>query len=99
MVDENLNTRISLLESRVQDIMRRFDGLQDYYISFKDNNALEQRVAILEREVELVESTINNKVEKTEFSLVKSVVYGSIALILVAVVTTILWSIGLKVGK
>lgn len=98
-MEENLNTRISLLESRVSEIMRRFDGLQDHFYSFRDSSALEQRVAILEREVELVESTIKNKVEKSEFSLVKSVVYGSVALILVAVVTTLLWSVGLKVGK
>ena len=93
---ESLDTRVALLEERVKHILENFDGLNKFFTVIKETSNLEQRVALLEAEVEVLESKILAKVDKTEFWPIKSIVYGGAAMILLAVLATILVAIGLK---
>ena len=64
---ESLDTRVALLEERVKHILENFDGLNKFFTVIKETSNLEQRVALLEAEVEVLESKLLAKVDKTEF--------------------------------
>jgi 7-cyano-7-deazaguanine synthase in queuosine biosynthesis len=96
MTDQSLDTRIALLEDRVKFALHQFGGLDKFFTIIKDTSNLEQRVALLEQEVEVLESRISNKVEKNEFTPVRLLVFGFAALILGAVITAFLVNTGLK---
>jgi len=93
---ESLDTRVALLEERVKHILENFDGLDRFFTLIKETSSIEQRVALLEAEVEVLETKLGSKVDKNEFWPVKSIVYGGAAIILLAVLGTILLGIGLK---
>ena len=96
MTDQSLDTRIALLEDCVKFALHQFGGLDKFFTIIKDTSNLEQRVALLEQEVEVLESRISNKVEKNEFTPVRLLVFGFAALILGAVITAFLVNTGLK---
>ena len=96
MTDQSLDTRIALLEDRVKFALHQFGGLDKFFTIIKDTSNLEQRVALLEQEVEVLESRISNKVEKNEFTPDRLLVFGFAALILGAVITAFLVNTGLK---
>ena len=96
MTDQSLDTRIALLEDRVKFALHQFGGLDKFFTIIKDTSNLEQRVALLEQEVEVLESRISNNVEKNEFTPVRLLVFGFAALILGAVITAFLVNTGLK---
>lgn len=93
---ESLDTRVALLEERVKHILENFDGLDRFFTLIKETSSIEQRVALLEAEVEVLETKLKSKVDKNEFWPVKSIVYGGAAIILLAVLGTVLIGIGLK---
>jgi hypothetical protein len=97
MVEQSLDIRVALLEERVHNVLIQFDGLDRFFTSIKNNSDLEQRVALLEQEVEVLENKIKTKVEKNEFTPVKALVFGFAAIVLVAVIGAILLSIGIKI--
>jgi predicted nuclease with TOPRIM domain len=88
-MNESLDTRVALLEERVKQILENFDGLGKFFTVIKETSNLEQRVALLEAEVEVLESKLLAKVDKNEFWPVKSIVYGGAAIVLLAVLGTV----------
>lgn len=97
MAEQSLDIRIAILEERVHNVMVQFDGLDRFFTIVKDTSNLEQRVALLEQEVEVLETRIKNKVEKNEFTPVKALAFGFAGIILVAVIGALLLSIGIKI--
>lgn len=91
-----LETRVALLEERVKNVMLHFDGLSKYYVTIPDNNNLESRIAVLEKEVELISLKLESKIEKTEFWPVKSIVYGFAGIVLIGFVSALLVLLGIK---
>jgi uncharacterized small protein (DUF1192 family) len=73
---ESLDTRVALLEERVKHVMENFEGLDKFFTIIKDTSNLEQRVALLEAEVEVLETKLGTKVDKQEFWPLKTIVYG-----------------------
>ena len=93
---ESLDIRIALLEERVKHVMENFEGLNKLFTTIKDTSNLEQRVALLEAEVEVLETKVGAKVDKNEFWPLKTIVYGMTGVILLGVLATILLGIGIK---
>ena len=96
MSEQQLDIRVTLLEERVKNVMEQFGGLDRFFTIIRDTSDLEQRVALLEQEVEVLENKLKTKVDKHEFSPVRSLVYGGVGLILAAVIGALLYSIGIK---
>lgn len=95
-MDDDLNVRVALLEERVKHVMENFAGLDKFFTSSKDTSNLEQRVALLEAEVEVLENKVGSKIDKNEFWPLKTIVYGMTGVILAGVLATILWGIGIR---
>jgi uncharacterized small protein (DUF1192 family) len=93
---ESLDTRVALLEERVKHVMENFEGLDKFFTIIKDTSNLEQRVALLEAEVEVLETKLGTKVDKQEFWPLKTIVYGMTGVILLVVLSAVLLGIGLK---
>lgn len=93
---ESLDIRVALLEERVENVMRNFEGLDKFFTIIKDTSNLEQRVALLEAEVEVLENKVTNKVDKTEFWPLKTIVYSMTGVILLGVLATLLLGVGIK---
>lgn len=93
---ESLDTRVALLEERVKHVMENFEGLDKFFTIIKDTSNLEQRVALLEAEVEVLETKLGSKVDKQEFWPLKTIVYGMTGVILLGVLATLLLGVGIK---
>ena len=93
---ESLDIRVALLEERVKHVMENFEGLDKFFTIIKDTSNLEQRVALLEAEVEVLETKLVSKVDKQEFWPLKTIVYGMTGVILLGVLSTILVGVGIK---
>ena len=93
---ESLDIRVALLEERVKHVMENFEGLDKFFTIIKDTSNLEQRVALLEAEVEVLETKLVSKVDKQEFWPLKTIVYGMTGVILLGVLATILVGVGIK---
>ena len=96
MSEESIETRVAVLDTKVTALLRDLGGLDRLFTSLQDTSDLEQKIAILETEVEVIHSKLEKKIEKTEFQPVKAIVYGFSGMILLVVLTSILLSIGLK---
>lgn len=90
MPDASLEARIATLDAQIQGILRDLNGLDKLYPSIKDVSDVEQKVAILETEVEVIKSRLDKKVDKNEFWPIKTIGYGLAGLILLAVIGTLL---------
>lgn len=93
---ESLDIRVALLEERVKHVMENFEGLDKFFTIIKDTSNLEQRVALLEAEVEVLETKLVSKIDKQEFWPLKTIVYGMTGVILLGVLATILVGVGIK---
>jgi len=83
--EQSLETRIAVLDAQVQSILRDFKGLERVFPSLRDSTDLEQKVAILETEIDYIKLRLEKKVEREQFWPVKTLVYGIAAIALLAV--------------
>lgn len=90
MPEVSLEARIATLDAQIQGILRDLNGLDKLYPSIRDVADVEQKVAILETEVEVIQSKLDKKVDKNEFWPIKTIGYGLAGLILIAVIGALL---------
>lgn len=90
MPEQNLEARIATLDANVQAILRNLDGLDKLFPSIRDSADIEQQVAILETEVDVIKAKLEKKIEKSEFWPVRVIAYGLAGTILLAFLTAIL---------
>lgn len=90
MPEQSLEARVAGLDSQIQAIMREINGLDKLFPSIRDASDVEQKVAILETEVEYIKSKLEKKIEKNEFWPVRMIAYGLAGMILVAVLGAVL---------
>jgi tetrahydromethanopterin S-methyltransferase subunit B len=86
----SLEARVAALDSQVQSIVKNIDGLDRLFSSIKDSSDLEQRIAVLETEVEVIQAKLEKKIEKNEFWPIKTVVYGLAGTALLALLGAII---------
>ncbi len=86
----NLHARVATLDAQVQSIMRNLDGLDKLFPSIRDSADIEQKVAILENEVIVIQAKLDKKIDRNEFWPVRAIAYGLAATVLLAVAAAVL---------
>ena len=96
MPEQSFDARVATLDAQVQILLRDLGNLDKLFPSIRDQADIEQKVAILETEVEIIKLKMDKKVDTNEFVPVRLIVFGMTGIILVSVLCTLLYIIGLK---
>jgi regulator of replication initiation timing len=86
----DIKDRVYKLDIQVQNLLSNFDDLEKVFPSIRDVTDLEQKIAILETEVEVIKGRLDKKIESNEFMPVRMIAYGLAAAVLLGFVAALL---------